>query len=58
MKSFAMKKAQFVAFCFLLLAPVIAAASNLPLINDNYPKALANARQRNVPMFVEVWAPW
>jgi len=47
-----------VAFCFLLLAPVIAAASNLPLINDNYPKALANARQRNVPMFVEVWAPW
>jgi hypothetical protein len=35
-----------------------ALAANLPFINDDYPKALAAAKQRNVPIFVEVWAPW
>jgi hypothetical protein len=30
----------------------------LPIINDDYPKARAEAIRRNVPMFIEVWAPW
>jgi hypothetical protein len=30
----------------------------LPVINDNYPQARAEAVRRNVPIFVEVWAPW
>lgn len=30
----------------------------LPFVEDNYTQALAQARQRNVPLFVEVWAPW
>jgi len=30
----------------------------LPWIQDDYPAALAQARQRNVPLFVESWAPW
>jgi hypothetical protein len=30
----------------------------LPFINDDFQKALAQAKQRNVPLFVEVWAPW
>lgn len=45
----------------LLLMVVVfanAATSNLPFINDDYPKALAAAQQRNLPIFVEVWAPW
>lgn len=44
----------------LLIASVsaIAAASNLPFIDDNYGQALATAKQRNLPMFVEVSAPW
>ena len=25
---------------------------------DDYPKALATARDRRVPIFVDVWAPW
>jgi hypothetical protein len=33
-------------------------AASLPWIEDNYPKALAEAKQRKLPMFVEVWAPW
>jgi hypothetical protein len=35
-----------------------ASASDLPFIQDNYPKALLVARQRQLPIFVEVWAPW
>ena len=35
-----------------------ASAAGLSWIKDNYPKALAEAKQRNLPMFVEVWAPW
>ena len=33
-------------------------AASLPFLQDNYEKALADARQRNLPLFVEVWAPW
>ncbi len=34
------------------------APSHLPIINDDYAKARAEAVRRHVPMFVEVWAPW
>jgi hypothetical protein len=30
----------------------------LPFIEDDYARALADAKQRNVPLFVEAWAPW
>lgn len=30
----------------------------LPFVHDDYAGALAKARQRGVPMFVESWAPW
>ncbi len=30
----------------------------LPFIVDDYPGALAQARARNLPIFVEAWAPW
>ena len=30
----------------------------LPIINDDYEKARAEANKRNLPLFVEVWAPW
>lgn len=30
----------------------------LPFIRDDYPKALAEAQARKLPLFVEVWAPW
>lgn len=31
---------------------------SLPFIDDDYPRALAEARQRQLPLFVETWAPW
>src|SRR5437868_9469004 len=37
-------------------APALAA--ELPFIQDNYPQALAQAKQRRQPLFVECWAPW
>ncbi len=30
----------------------------LPFISDDYPRALAEARARDLPLFVEAWAPW
>ena len=46
----------------LLTAAVLAAAPAnaevLPWIHDDYPKALAQARSKNLPIFVDNWAPW
>jgi hypothetical protein len=49
------------ALCLVL---ALAAASSahgaepLPFIEDDYPRALAQARQRRLPLFVDSWAPW
>jgi hypothetical protein len=34
------------------------ATSVLPFIADDYPRALEEARQRKLPIFIEAWAPW
>ena len=34
------------------------AASPLPFIEDDYPRALAEAKAKKLPLFVDVWAPW
>ena len=30
----------------------------LPWVEDDYAQALAEARSREVPLFIDVWAPW
>ena len=30
----------------------------LPFIADDYTRAVAEARARKVPLFIEAWAPW
>ena len=35
-----------------------AAPKVLPFIQDDYAGALAKARERKLPLFVEAWAPW
>ncbi len=30
----------------------------LPFIEDDYPRAVAEARAKKLPLFVESWAPW
>ena len=44
----------------LLAAPAAptAAPRRLPFIEDDYARALADARAHELPLFVEVWAPW
>jgi thioredoxin-like negative regulator of GroEL len=34
------------------------APSSLPFIENDYPRALAEAKSRGVPLFVDTWAPW
>jgi hypothetical protein len=33
-------------------------SSVLPWIDDDYGRALSEARARHVPIFAEAWAPW
>jgi len=35
-----------------------ARAGRLPFIEDDYARAIRDARARGVPVFVEAWAPW
>ena len=43
----------------LLLTALPAFAKEvLPFIDNDYAKALAQAKKRNVPIFVDAWAPW
>ncbi len=35
-----------------------ARSTRLPFIEDDYTRAVAEARSRRVPIFVEAWAPW
>jgi len=41
-----------------VLAVTALHARAVPFIEDNYTKALAQAKTKNVPVFVEAWAPW
>ena len=45
-----------------LIAAVLAIAAirvhALPFIDDDYTAALARAKTKKAPIFVEAWAPW
>ncbi len=42
----------------LLTAAPALAKEVLPFIDNDYAKALAQAKKKNVPIFVDAWAPW
>ena len=42
----------------LFLAATALPAAALPFIEDDYAKAVARARAKNIPIFAEAWAPW
>jgi len=39
-------------------AGVASDARPLPFLSDDYARALAEARARELPLFIEAWAPW
>ncbi|MBZ5537205.1 MAG: hypothetical protein LAO31_14720 [Acidobacteriia bacterium] len=41
-----------------MLATSAFATTRLPFIEDDYPRALFEAKRQKLPVFVEVWAPW
>lgn len=51
-----------VGFALASVSAVAVAAEThkpaLPFIEDDYPRAVAEAKQRKLPIFVEAWAPW
>ncbi len=57
-----MRARWFVASSFLVLTltatSVFASKSVLPFIADDYAAALAEARAKKLPIFVDIWAPW
>ena len=43
----------------LVLAAAPAFAKEvLPFVENDYAKAVATAKSKNIPLFVDVWAPW
>jgi len=53
-----MKRATLAVLTFLTLAPMARAKEVLPFIENDYTKALAQAKSKKVPLFVDAWAPW
>jgi hypothetical protein len=42
----------------LLALAAVSARADLPFIENDYKKAVAQAKVKDVPLFVEAWAPW
>jgi hypothetical protein len=40
------------------LSLLFATVASLPWVENDYNRALAEAKSRHVPVFVELWAPW
>jgi hypothetical protein len=49
---------RLVSGILLALSLPAAARASLPFIEDDYGKAIAQARAHGLPLFVEAWAPW
>jgi hypothetical protein len=53
-----MARAPLLALALALAIPPAAAREPAPIIEDDWPRALAEAKARDVPLFIDAWAPW
>jgi len=53
-----MKRTVLLLLTALTLAPLARAKEVLPFIENDYSKAVARAKAKNIPLFVDAWAPW
>ena len=49
---------RLLAVAILGVASLASAKETVPFVADDYPKAVAQAKAKRVPIFVEAWAPW
>ena len=49
---------RLLAVAILGVASLAAAKETVPFIADDYSKAVAQAKAKKLPIFVEAWAPW
>lgn len=52
-----MKRA-IITLSLLMLAVTATAKEAIPFIENDYATALSKARAKDLPIFVEAWAPW
>jgi hypothetical protein len=50
--------AMFLGAALLAATPAALDKRALPWIEDDYGRALSEARAKKLPIFVEAWAPW
>jgi hypothetical protein len=48
----------FLGAALLAAAPSTPSHGALPWIEDDYGRALTEARAKKLPIFVDAWAPW
>ena len=53
-----MRSSRSLLAAVLVALPLAAGAAGPGWISDDWPKALAEAKARKVPIFVDAWAPW
>jgi hypothetical protein len=46
------------ALALLMLAATATGKEAVPFIENDYATALSKAKTKNLPIFVEAWAPW
>jgi hypothetical protein len=54
-------RASAVMMLLLTATPPLAQAAareTVPFIENDYSKAVAQAKAKNLPLFVDAWAPW
>ncbi len=49
---------RLLAIAILGITALASAKETVPFIEDDFAKAVAQARTKKVPIFVEAWAPW
>jgi hypothetical protein len=42
----------------LLALAALTTRADLPFLENSYTQALSRAKAKNVPIFIEAWAPW
>ena len=53
-----MRRLTLIITLFLVAAPLLRASEVLPFIENDYGKAVARAKTKHLPLFVDAWAPW